>query len=374
MNPWTPEPLRPNGDVTVVSISLVRALAIAGIIVENYHTELSWNGAGTLSDLFTLSVSTAAGTFVHMFFVLSGYGLTLSILKKESVSWAAWVRERFKKIVVPYWVAVVVTFAVAGLSHYWTPDSTSYSWATLLAYLTFLRNVYEPGQTLNPAFWFMPAIIGLYVLFPLLLQVLRRTGMTGLMVFSLLVSSASIAAFVYFGYIVDHQHALPLYFVDEFALGMVLACIAYHQPERLRRLMTLRYFLLGAVFYAVSAAMSHYNLLGYGSSTYNDLPEAIGLYLMLLPVCRWMGEAFSPGVLNLLDNVSRRSYAMYLIHWPILAWVLKPLIGPWYRTNMGALPMLLSSFAFVLLMYVLAEGISSLTWKLSVDKSIRLIS
>ena len=73
-----------------------------------------------------------------------------------------------------------------------------------------------------------------------------------------------------------------------------------------------------------------------------------------------MGEAFSPGVLNLLDNVSRRSYAMYLIHWPILAWVLKPLIGPWYRTNMGALPMLLSSFAFVLLMYVLAEGLAML--------------
>ena len=365
MNPWTPEPLRPNGDVTVVSISLVRALAIAGIIVENYHTELSWNGAETLSDLFTLSVSTAAGTFVHMFFVLSGYGLTLSILKKESVSWAAWVRERFKKIVVPYWVAVVVTFAVAGLSHYWTPDSTSYSWATLLAYLTFLRNVYEPGQTLNPAFWFMPAIIGLYVLFPLLLQVLRRTGMTGLMVFSLLVSSASIAAFVYFGYIVDHQHALPLYFVDEFALGMVLACIAYHQPERFRRLMGFRFFLLGFALYTLSGALARYQVFGYGSSTYNDMFEAIGLYLMLLYICRWMSEALSPRVLDVLNNVSRCSYIMYLIHWPIIAYVLKPVAGTWFSTNMGALPMLLSSFVFVLLMYVLASGISQLIKKVT---------
>ena len=30
--------------------------------------------------------------------------------------------------------------------------------------------------------------------------------------------------------------------------------------------------------------------------------------------------------------------------------------------------MLLSAFVFVLLIYVLAEGISRLTWKLSVDK------
>jgi peptidoglycan/LPS O-acetylase OafA/YrhL len=151
-------------------------------------------------------------------------------------------------------------------------------------------------------------------------------------------------------------------------MGMVLAGIAYHRPERFRRLMTLRYFLLGAVFYAVSAAVSHYNLLGYGSSTYNDLFEASGLYLMLLYICRRMSEAFSPRVLDVLNNVSRSSYMMYLIHWPIIAYVLKPLVGTWFSTNMGALPMLLSSFVFVLLMYALAEGISSLTRKLSVDK------
>jgi peptidoglycan/LPS O-acetylase OafA/YrhL len=356
--------------LTFVSISLVRALAIAGIIIENYHNTLGWHEAFALSDFFTSSAATVGGTFVHMFFVLSGYGLTLSCLKKESVSWTAWARERFQKIVVPYWAAVIVTFAVANLSYHWAPAGweASYSGVTLLAYLSFLRNIYVPGWTLNSAFWFMPPLIGLYVLFPLLLAVLRRTGMTGLMVFSILFANVAIALSVQSGYSVDHQAASTLFFVDEFAVGMVLACIAYHQPERLRRLMTLRFFLLGLIFYAVSASMSNYNILGYGSGTYNDLFEAIGLYLMLLYICRWMSEAFSPAVLAILDNVSRRSYMMYLIHWPILAWVLKPLIGAWYRTSMGALPMLLSSFVFVLLMYILAESISSLTWKLSVDK------
>ena len=356
-----------HSDTTFISISLIRALAIAGIIVENYHTALSWNDAETLSDLFTLSVATAAGTFVHMFFVLSGYGLTLSLLKKGTVSWTGWARERFRKIIVPYWIAVIVVFAAANLSYLWAPAGwdASYSWATLLAYLTFLRNFYEPGQELNPAFWFMPAIIGLYILFPLLVQVLRRTGMTGLMVFSLLVSNVAIAVCVHLGYIVDHQNALPLYFVGEFAMGMVLAGIAYHRPERFRRLMTLRYFLLGVTLYALSGTMARYRLFGYGSSTYNDLFEASGLYLMLLYICRRMSEAFSPRVLDVLNNVSRSSYMMYLIHWPILAYVLKPLVGTWFSTNMGALPMLLSSFVFVLLMYILAEGISSLTKKLT---------
>jgi peptidoglycan/LPS O-acetylase OafA/YrhL len=348
--------------LTFVSISLVRALAIAGIIVENYHNTLRWRDAGTLSDLFTSSVSTVAGTLVHMFFVLSGYGLTLSILKKEPVAWAAWAHERIKKIAVPYWVAVVVTFATANLSCHWAPAGwdTSYSGVTLLAYLTFLRNFYLPGWDLNPAFWFMPALIGLYALFPLLLAVLRRIGMMGLMVFSILLTNVAIALFVKGGYTVDHQAASPLFFVDEFALGMVLAYVTYRHPERIRRLMGPGYFLLGLALYAVSAAITHYQVLGYGSSTYNDIFEAIGLYLMLLYICRWMSETFSPGALNVLDSMSRRSYMMYLIHWPIIAFVLKPVVGTWFRTHMGAIPMLLSSFVFVMLMFILAQGLAML--------------
>ena len=71
-----------HSDTTFISISLIRALAIAGIIIENYHNTLGWQDAGTPWDFITSSASTVGGTFVHMFFVLSGYGLTLSCLRK----------------------------------------------------------------------------------------------------------------------------------------------------------------------------------------------------------------------------------------------------------------------------------------------------
>ena len=339
---------------------MVRALAIAGIIIENYHSTLSWNNAGTLSDLFTSAAAEVGGTYVHMFFILSGYGLTLACLRKGTPSWTAWVSERFRKIVIPYWAAVIVAFAAANLSHLWAPAGwqASYSGVTLLAYLAFLRNVYVPGWTLNTSFWFMPVIIGLYAMFPLLLQVMRRTGMTGLMVFSLLVANVSIAVCVHTGFTVAHQGTVPLFFADEFALGMVLACITDHRPDLLRKLMGFRFFLLGIAFYALAAVISEYALLGYGSTAYNDLFSAIGLYLMLLCICRWIGDAFSPGALNVFDRVSRRSYMIYLIHWPILAYGLNPVIGPWFKAHVGAIPMLLSSFVFVWLIYILAESIS----------------
>ena len=268
---------------------------------------------------------------------------------------------------MPYWIAVIVTFAAANLSYHWAPAgwNASYSWVTLLAYLSFLRNFYEPCWTLNTAFWFMPVIIGLYVLFPLLLAVLRRAGIMGLMVFSILVSNVSIAACVYFGFPIFHQGTLPFSFVDEFALGMVLGSITYDRPELLRRLMGFKYFMLGIVIYGVSAAIVYYQLLGYGSATYNDIFEGVGLYLMLLCLCRMMNETLPTGVLNILDSMSRNSYMMYLLHMPIMAWFLKPLIGARYIFGMGAIPLLLSSFVFVLLMYILATAISSLIKKIT---------
>jgi len=348
-------------------MSLIRALAITGIIIENFHYDIQWHNVGSLPDLFTSSFATAAGTFVHMFFVLSGYGLTLSLLKKGTVDWAAWARKRFRKIVVPYWVAVVITFAVANLSLYWAPGGASYSWTTLLAYLAFLRNFDVPGHAMNPAFWFMPVLIGFYALFPLMFLVLKRLGITGLIALSLLVANVAIAVFVKGGYSVEHQAASPLFFVDEFALGMVLACVAYHRPGQILRLMRFRYFLLGVSLYALSGAIAEYRVFGYGSSTYNDLLEAIGLYLALLYVCRRMSGAFPPAVLNVLNNMSRRSYPMYLIHWPVIAYVLKPVIGTWFSTEVGALPMLMTSFVFVALMFILAQGIALLTRKATAE-------
>ena len=245
------------------SITLLRAFAIAGIIVENFVNSFSGGAGASVADSLSLFIATVAGTLVHLFFVLSGYGLTMAYFRK-SLTWGAWARGRFVRVVVPYWFAVVITFVLADLSRFWTPDGgqTSFSYMTLLSYLTFLRNFYEPGWTLNWTLWFMPVIIGLYVFFPVMIQVVKRSGVAALIILSLVISFGSIAAAVYWGYAVDHQAALPLFFVDEFALGMVMAWVAFYHPARLRRFMEVRYFFLGLAVYAVASLISRYEWLG----------------------------------------------------------------------------------------------------------------
>ena len=252
--------------LTFVSISMVRALAIVAIIIENCFTLLPWKNGESTADLFATIVTSVTGTFVHLFFILSGFGLTFSCLRQSPVSWTAWARKRFTKIVVPFWAAVIVTFALANLAYIWATDGGQqpFSWMTLLAYLTFLRNVYSPGWKLNSTLWFMPVIIGLYALFPLLLHVLKRYGLTALMALSLVVGNGSVAVCVYLGYPVDHQGALPLYFVDEFALGMALAAVALRDPGQLNRFEGPGAFFAGMVFYAAGGLMARYEWLGAG--------------------------------------------------------------------------------------------------------------
>ena len=116
------------------------------------------------------------------------------------------------------------------------------------------------------------------------------------------------------------------------------------------------YFFLGVGFYEISAAITKFQLLGEGSSTYNDIFTAVGLYLMLLSVCRGISLTFSPGMLKLLSNVSRNSYIMYLIHGPIVYYILKPYAGAYFSTGVSALPMVVSACVFVVFLYVIVEG------------------
>ena len=358
-------PVLPGEDDNFISITLIRALAISAVIMENYFTALPWHVELSIFDVIVSLLAEVSGTFVHVFFVLSGYGLTLSYLKEAPPSWSVWARHRFLRILVPYWIAVIATFTLANLSHYWAPDSgpLAYSWTTLLAYLTFLRNFYSPGWALNSTFWFMPVIIGLYAMFPLLIRVMQRWGLAALVAVALLVANGSIMACVYWGYPLEHQNTLPLFFVDEFAAGMVLARLAHDHPGFIRRLMGPVYFFLGVGFYETSAAITKFQLLGEGSSTYNDIFTAVGLYLMLLSVCRWISLIFSPGVLKLLGNVSRSSYIMYLIHGPIVYYILKPHAGAYFSTSVSALPMILSACVFVMFLYVIVEGTTLLVRK-----------
>ncbi len=340
-----------------ISLDILRGVAICAVILENWL--LFVPGA---SSIFVFQegvnfVQNVAGTMVHLFLILSGYGLTLSFYKNGSFTWSTWIKKRFVRVVFPYLVIVTLIYFIVVMLYRLCPSlfTKIYSWTTLLAYLTFLRNFYGPGSGFNPTLWFMPVIIGLYALFPFLVFVLRKKGPCTLLIVSGLLTYISITICLLTGYPVTHNTALPFFFVIEFALGMILAFVVTNNNESIHKLMTFKMFCAGIFFYALSWAM---RALWDSGDVYNDFFTAIGVLLITLYPCYLFLQVSNGYVVSALRQLSNQSYLMYLLHGFLIIFVVKPLLG-----RAGLLPLnpaisLICAILYCCVMFVLASLIS----------------
>jgi peptidoglycan/LPS O-acetylase OafA/YrhL len=341
-----------------VWMDVLRGMAIIAIVIHHWLLFMPYEN----SKLSTL-IHTIAGTFVHLFFVLSGCGLTISYFQKKHFSLGEWARRRFVKLVAPYWIIITVTFILVNLFHFVMPAfiTKSYSWSVLLTYLTFSRNFYSPPWELNPTFWFMPVILGLYILFPILVKTLEKYGAIVLLAISVLITYPSI--YLFFGLSTDHQSSIPLFQLAEFSLGMSLGYLQLFHPGYFGRLTDFRFLCLGFLLYTIAWAMATF--LEYGPS-YDDLFTAAGIFLIALYAYRWMTK-FSPRIsARILTQFSKESYMIYLIHGPLILYLAKPIFIRSIGLETNSLMMIILSLIFCLIVFLLAKllspSINSLTF------------
>lgn len=294
-----------------MTFTMMRATAVVAIVLHHWFVFLPWDQSSSLAGPLS-ALRDSSGSFVHIFFVLSGFGLFLSQHNKR-LSWGDWAIHRGAKILIPYWIIITLTFLLAITIGY------HYSWQTLLAYLTLTRNFYSPSWTLNTTLWFMPVIVGLYAVFPLLFKVLERWGATMLLALSAVITYGCISACILLGLRPEHQNAFVLSYVIEFSFGMILAHMAIYDGERFRKFNSLGACCAGILLYGLSALIAHF--WEHGRS-YNDILTAVGLSLILM--FGFMNPA--PVSLQKLATVlSCCSYLLYLIHGPIISFLIKPL-------------------------------------------------
>ena len=287
-----------------MTFTITRAIAALAIVLHHWLLYLPWDQSPSFSSAIVLGIRGLSGTFVQVFFVLSGYGLVLSYYKKPS-PWIEWAKRRAVKILLPYWIIVLLTFlCVNGMGH-------DYSWQTLFRYLTLTRNFYEPRPFLNGVLWFMPVIVGCYLSFPVLMKVLEDRGPKVLLGLSLLASYAYIVTSMVFGVIPRHANAFFLSFLGVFSLGMILAYVHTNLPSRFSWLNGPKGFLIGAAIYGLSGIMT--KTWVYGSS-FNDVLTASGLCIMMLCFERIVGSRLR----GLFKKLAYTSYILYLVHNPII--------------------------------------------------------
>lgn len=331
--------------VDLTWIDMLKGIAIIAVILDNLPGYMK---------PFHLPV----GPFVQVFFILSGFGLTIGYFKQSQTSWSwkRWAWRRTTKIIMPYALFVVFSFALAILgARLYTSIDMQFSWGALFAYLTFTRNFCPSLWAWNPPLWFMPVIIGLYISFPALLKILEKWGPWVLLLISALVTYGTRTIAVWVAAPKGHGADLFTFWTIQFALGMVLAYVRKTDPQKLHHLIGPKAFLLGIGFTACSWALRTYIPLG---KVFNDPVTSVGVFLFLLNLV-WTSRELVPTTGKVLIALSSKSYLMYLMHYPIMVF----LIGPSLKVLTNSIVVL----AFVVV-YIVAVFFLSCLVSPAIDK------
>jgi peptidoglycan/LPS O-acetylase OafA/YrhL len=337
-------------------MNTLRGLAVLAVVVHHWLLFIPFQASAPLLSGLAGLIRDVAGTALNLFFILSGAGLTASYFKSRGsgFSWKTWALKRASKVVLPYLVFVALTFGLSMVSIWVFGVSAGkpYDFATLLSYLTFTRNFYEPGWGLNPTLWYMPVIIGLYAIFPLLIKMLEKYGPWLLMGFSALASYSSIILCFYLNYPVTHQSSFFPFYVILFSLGMLIGYSVHFHPHKLHSFVNAKMVFYGGGFYVLSWAMTRFWRHG---DAFNDIFTAVGLFLPALYFAEWMHRHWGERSEKIFSRLSKESYWMYLIHGPIILYVALPVLKKLMVLPLSPILSVFMALIFCGIVFILAK-------------------
>ena len=246
---------------------------------------------------------------VSLFIILSGFGLTLGLLARNapaSIDVGAFVRRRLSRIYPMWWVAHALLVAVAFFVASNLPTGDWQFYASF-AGLRFLPDVFSYAPS---SWWYVGLIVQLYVVFPLLWQLLRRHGPGALLSIAVPTAFAALAlghAFIGGDVLEMWQRGMCcLTRLGEFAFGMALAAWWARDRETVTTTMrrpVVRYALV--FIYAGGVALT-FTLPGMIVA-----PTLLGItaLVLLYPLMAWRATGR-----GLLEVVGRHSFSIYLAH------------------------------------------------------------
>lgn len=253
------------------------------------------------------------GTGVHLFILISGFGLYLSHLKNP-LSFKFFIRKRFSKIYIPYILIVLLSALISIiLPIYYN------SLYALLGHV-FLFKMFDEAiiGSYGYPLWFISLIFQFYIAFHLLVKFKNRTKDAVFITISLVISLLWILLVLYLGK--QDERVWSSFFLQylwEFALGIVLAKLFYENRIKIQFNKKWYLILIGTISCLI------YGLLAIKSNSIgklvNDIPALIGYTSIAI----FIYSLSSSIVTNLFLRIGKYSFSIYLLHKLILLIILQ---------------------------------------------------
>ncbi|MFA6430325.1 MAG: acyltransferase [Candidatus Paceibacterota bacterium] len=258
--------------------------------------------------LFPLTI--AAGVGVNLFLFLSGYGLAVSAMSKETSIPQFYLR-RLPKLYIPMWCTVFF-FLILDFFLLDRIYSLSYIGQTLLGF--FPRA--DLFLDINSPLWYFTLIIFYYLLFPITFY-RKKPWLSG--IFLLTMSYLVVLWNPAFLNQVTHLYKLH---VIAFPLGVFIASLVFKYKDRLKEILQKTEYLklfkkiiywcfVGLLIWIISYTAYHSNV---GNNYWLEQATSIltcGAIIILFLISKLENR--------LLYLFGVYSYEIYLIHWPLMS-------------------------------------------------------
>ncbi|QWG33649.1 acyltransferase [Bacillus mycoides] len=271
----------------------------------------------------------AGGEAVIVFYVLSGFVLSMALYHSKTNYWGYLIK-RFVRIYIPYYFWIIITFAlfilfspyeVAGLRD-WFYDRWQGSITTLdiINHFVLLNNFFT--ENYNPVIWSLAQEMRISIVFPLLFLLFYKLSWKKTILFALSLSLISVflnmlhigkAEGFYNGY------ADTLHFTSMFMVGMLLF---KHQEKLIYLYRNMKKINKGFLI-ALGIILYLYSILIYGLSR-NDTTFLLKDWGVVIGVSIFIIMAMSNLKVKAFLNKSvfvylgEISYSIYLCHFPIM--------------------------------------------------------
>ena len=270
---------------------------------------------------FLYPLSIAAGVGVDLFLFMSGFGLTVGMLKKQMPTLEFYQR-RLVKVFIPFWIVLIILFTC----DYFFKD-IHYSIVYILqSFLGWFPRA-SAFEDVNSPFWYISWMLMFYALFPLLFM-RKRPWLTAI----LLAVIANVVA------LTDPLHLqvnwLHRLHTNAFSLGILLAWWMSTNPSKVKILEAFRNQSSGASRYIVvifALIFAGYMACHSSAGNWPQLASSLkaagfdpGFFIGQTTSLITMAALIIFFSLKKFDNrflhiYGVYSYETYLLHWPLMS-------------------------------------------------------
>ena len=279
-------------------LDLIRILACVMIVA--MHSPLP----GTVEDgLFLSSLSYLTAPGVGLFFMISG-----ALLLPIKTDIRPFLKHRFATIAVPtlFWTVFYLC------CNFWLRGE-AFSWRTMLS-IPFSAQV-------NPVFWFIYTLLGLYLISPILSRWLEAISNREIEFFLLLWLITLCYPLISLFADVNTSETGILYYLSGYAGYYILGYYLRTYPDRIRYKWVLwamsLVLIVPIVLHLTSTKVDFYALFWYLS-----VFVAVQCIFWWITISRLCSRDFNPHIQKLAASLSRQTFTIYLVHIFIMRYLL----------------------------------------------------